>query len=305
MDKIKSPVLVLIGVVIISLALLGTAVFLLQKEKANVQRLQEELDDVRTRQRITETKLDDSKKILADMESQLKSAQDQIANLSSEVQQERVAKEESMAQLNQLKSDLEQQKSLRSDLENKFSQSQQEAQKLQSQLNEFDAKKKELESRIKELEDKASQVELGKIVVGGADAVKTATAATKTKAKKQPVKKEVVQNEPVYSGMPELVSTQKPGAYVSLPVAAVAAEAPANTEGKILVLNKEYDFAVINLGSKDGVASGDVYTVRHNNAIVGDIKVEKVHESMSAAGFVTAGLKDKISEGDKVTKKSK
>lgn len=304
MDKIKSPVLVLIGVVIISLVLLGTAVFLLQKEKANVQRLQEELDDVRTRQRITETKLDDSKKILADMESQLKSAQNQIANLSSEVQQERVAKEESMAQLNQLKSDLEQQKSLRADLENKFSQSQQEAQKLQSQLNGFDAKKKELESRIKELEDKASQVELGKIVVGP-DAAKTAAAAPKTKAKKQPVKKEVVQNEPVNSGMSELVSTQKPGAYASLPVAAVAGEAPVNTEGKILVLNKEYDFAVINLGSKDGVAAGDVYTVRHNNAIVGDIKVEKVHESMSAAGFVTAGLKDKISEGDKVTKKSK
>jgi chromosome segregation ATPase len=301
MDKAKSSVLVLIVVVIVSLGLLGTSFVMLQKEKTNVQRLQEELDDVKTRQRITETKLDDSKKALADMEANLKAAQDQIASLSNEVTQERVAKEESLAKLDQMRSVLEQQKSLRADLEDKFTQSQEGAQKLQSQLSELDTKKKELEGRIKELEDKASQVELGKIVVAP-DASKAAASTTKTKAKKQAVKKEAVKKQSVADKAANL-SAQNIG--VNAGVVTSAAVKDALAEGKVLVLNKEYDFAVINLGSKDGINAGDVFTVYHGSASIGDIKIEKVHESMSAAGFVTAGIKDKINEGDKVAKKSK
>ena len=83
-----------------------------------------------------------------------------------------------------------------------------------------------------------------------------------------------------------------------------AAEAQVATavklEGKISVINKEYNFAVINLGNKDGVAVGNIFSVIHNNKNAGDLKVEKVHDNMSAAGFVTPDLKDKIAEGDKV-----
>ena len=47
------------------------------------------------------------------------------------------------------------------------------------------------------------------------------------------------------------------------------------------------------------------FPIYHNNQYVGDVKVEKVHDAMSAAGFVSADIKDKISEGDKVVPKSK
>ena len=79
-----------------------------------------------------------------------------------------------------------------------------------------------------------------------------------------------------------------------------AAESAAEIEGKIAVVNKDYNFAVINLGSKDEVTIGSIFSVTHNNKDVGDLKVEKVHDSMSAAGFVSADMKDKIAEGDKV-----
>jgi len=62
---------------------------------------------------------------------------------------------------------------------------------------------------------------------------------------------------------------------------------------------------VINIGSKDGVAIGSEFSVFNSDKLLGDIKVEKVRDSMAAAGFVSADLKDKINEGDKVVKKGK
>lgn len=84
-----------------------------------------------------------------------------------------------------------------------------------------------------------------------------------------------------------------------------AQPAAVGLEGKVLVVNKEYNFAVINLGTKDNVAINDVFGVYAKGKYVGDLKVEKVHEAMSAANFVTAGIKDKISEGDKVVLKGR
>ena len=292
MDRAKSPVLVLIVLVIVSLIFLGGTFFLLQKEKNRSQTLQEELDDVKTRQRITETKLDDSKKMLSEMESKLKSAQDQITSLSAELQQEKAAKQESVAQLAQLKQDLDEQKTLRSDLENKFTQSQQDAQKMQAQLNELDAKKKELEIKIKDLESKTSGVELGKIVVSPEASAASVPQVTTKETAKEKAKKQAASKKS---------SKQAAAAPDAINVPAQVAE--TGSEGKVLVLNKEYDFAVINLGSKDGINVGDLFSAYHNNNYIGDLKIEKLHDSMAAAGFVTPDVKDKISEGDKIVKK--
>lgn len=76
-------------------------------------------------------------------------------------------------------------------------------------------------------------------------------------------------------------------------------------EGKVLVVNKEYDFAVIGLGSQDGVRVGDVFAVYHNDKYLGDVAVEKVHDSMAAAGFSSPDLKSKLNEGDRVVQKVK
>ncbi len=72
-----------------------------------------------------------------------------------------------------------------------------------------------------------------------------------------------------------------------------------------MVVNKEYNFVVINLGSKDGVSLGDMFTLVRGKSSIGDIKVEKLHDSMSAAGFISEDLKNKVREGDKVVKKAK
>lgn len=272
-EKIKSPVLILVVLILISLALSGSIFYFLQKERARSAGLQGELEDLKAVQKATEAKLEESKKSIKEYDTKLQEAESQINKLNADLAQERSAKEEAATLAEQLRTDLEQQKSLRSDLEKKLSTAQSEATKIQGQLKELLAKKDDLEKKVKKFEEEAQassqSVELGKVVVAP-EAAAPAAGAVKPSAEKQPVKNAV-----------------------------------AASEGKVLVVNKDYNFAVINLGAKDGINLGDVFSVYRENKYLGDIKVEKVHESMSAAGFLSSGMQDKTIEGDKVVKKTK
>lgn len=71
-------------------------------------------------------------------------------------------------------------------------------------------------------------------------------------------------------------------------------------EGKILVVNKEYDFAVINLGKSDGLNLSDILSVYHEDKHLGNVKVEELRDKLSVVSFLDTGIKDKIKEGDSV-----
>ena len=256
-----APTIILIILILITLALAGGAFHLFQKEKLKSMALREELQDVRAKEIIIESKLEDSKKELAKMEMQLRESKSQVDFLGSELQSEKKLKQESAVQLEQLKVELEGQKSAKAQVEEKLNQSQQTLETLQAEFKQLEDKKAELEVKLGGLEEKQPQdVELGTIVVAGQE---------------------------------------------QQPAAEAAADIPSSLEGKILVVNKDYNFAVINLGSKDGVNINDIFSVYSKNKYIGDLKVEKVHESMSAANFLSPDIKDKVREGDKVTIKNK
>ncbi len=274
-DKAK---IVPIIAIIVSLSFAGAGFYLLQKEKTKAFNLQQDLDALKAKELATETKLEEYKKTISQLESKLKDAQTNIDTLTSSLEQETKVKQEVLVQAQQLRADLEQQKRLRADLEAKVTQAQLDAQKNKAQLQELESKKAQLEVKLKDLEAQAAQtqpiaqaqgVELGTIVVG-----------------------------------PEAgnVSAQAAG---SSPAEYPKSKTAGPLEGKVLVVNKDYNFVVINLGTKDGINTGNVFSLYHNNKYIGDIKVEKIHESMSAADFETASIKDVVSEGDRVVQKTK
>lgn len=270
-NQVKSPLVLLVLLIIVSLFLAGGVFYLLQKEKAKNMVLQEELDGVKATQKATEARLMESKKIAKELDTKLQDSMLQIEKLNSDLQQEKTSREAAAAKAEQLAADLEQQKNLRVNLETKLDQAQKEIGKTQAQLKELSFKKDELEKRLKDLEAQTAAskgVELGKVVV-----------------------------------TPE----STPYAAQEKPKAASPVKQPAkssSSEAKVLVVNKEYNFAVLNMGSKDGVGMGDVFSVYHENKYVGDVKVEKLHDSMAAAGF-SSDLKAKINEGDKAVLKNK
>jgi len=72
-----------------------------------------------------------------------------------------------------------------------------------------------------------------------------------------------------------------------------------------MVVNKEYNFAVIDLGSNNGLSVEDVISVYESGRYIGDVKIEKLQSSMSAVTLLDSGLKDKFSVGKIYTFKVK
>lgn len=269
-SKGKVPSLVLIILVLISLSLAGGAFYLFQKEKVKNLALQDELEGVRTKAKIIENRLEDKEKAVSQLETQLRESKSQVEFLGNELEKQKKLNQDTITQLEQFKVDLEVHKKSKAEAEEKLTRSQEELKKLQAQLKNLEDKKSELENKVKEMEEmKEQKVELGTIVVGQQEPVAVESPLPQEKKNKAP---------------------QQPS---------------SSLEGKILVINKDYNFAVINLGSKDGVNINDNFCVYHKNKYLGDIKIEKVHDSMSAANFVSPDIKDKVREGDKVVIKNK
>lgn len=258
----------LIIIIAISLVISGTVFFLLQQEKSKTLQLSNDLSDTQAKNKSLQSQLDEVMNRVSELQDSLDDAKTQVSSLTAQLTKEKASKQESSRQIAALQQELDQQKALKTDLEKKLADSVQAAQAL-------DARVKGMETQLKDLE-----------------AVKV---ALESKVKNFEDKKNVELGKIVVSQE----NTPAPAA------SAVSAAVPVKAlEGKVLVLNKDYNFAVINLGNKDGVAVGNEFTVFHNNKPIADLKIEKVHEGMSAAGFAPE-LKGKIVEGDKVELKTK
>lgn len=71
-------------------------------------------------------------------------------------------------------------------------------------------------------------------------------------------------------------------------------------DGQVVVVNREYDFIVMNLGRNHGLAIGQEFQVFRNDEVMGRVKVEKVYDELSAAAIVQETQPDTIREGDLV-----
>lgn len=268
-------VIILIVLFIISALTAAGVFYFYQKEHAKNIQLQSQLDELTVRQRVTEGKLSEAKKIAAEFQLKVQEAKSQINVLTDELNQEKSAHLDVSNKLDQINADLEQQKTLRQDLENRLKQSEDAGKIIKDQIKIITKEKTVLEEKIKNLESGVNGVELGKVVVNPDNLPVNPPVKSPTKViEKPPVVKFEKKIEPALI---------KP------------------LEGKVAVVNKEYNFAVINLGSKDGVKLLDEFSVVQSGKVIGSLKVEKVHESMSAAGFGPE-LKDNIKENDVVQK---
>ena len=87
------------------------------------------------------------------------------------------------------------------------------------------------------------------------------------------------------------------GGAVALPVSASSGGA---TQGQVVVINREYDFIVMNLGKNHGLSIGQEFQVVRGSEVLGKVKVEKVYDELSAAAILPDSKKDAIREGDAV-----
>ena len=71
-------------------------------------------------------------------------------------------------------------------------------------------------------------------------------------------------------------------------------------QGQVLVVNRDYDFIVMNLGRNHGLSVGQEFQVSRGSDVLAHVKVEKIYDELSAAAIMPNSKKDDIKEGDEV-----
>jgi len=287
-EKGKSAVIILVVLLILSLSAAGGAYFLFQQEHKRNLILQDDLEEIKTRQKISESRLEEAKLMLAALDGRLKDTRGEIKALAEMLEVEQGKKGEAMAQVEILRVDLDEQRRLRIQLEDDLTYTQETLTDTQGQLDDLGSQKSELEAQINDLkarstnlEDKMEGVELGKIVVNRdkmASKEKSGGWWPWGRKKEEPAK------------------VEEPQPQTNVPA--------GQMQGEILIVNRDYNFVVMNLGLKDGVAVGDLFSLYHDNKYIGDVKISKIHDSMAAADFLSDEAKNLAAEGDKVITKS-
>lgn len=88
---------------------------------------------------------------------------------------------------------------------------------------------------------------------------------------------------------------------VSLQPITVTPEAP-KISAKVIEVNAEYGFIVIDAGSKRGIKAGDtLFVSRNGKELLGKVVVEKVRDSICVAKILYKSLGDAAKKGDTVT----
>ncbi len=236
----------------------------LAKEKELILALAEN-DDLKARLEDIQQSKSDIEEELARIRKELAQAQQELAKAVEA--QETLARsvEDREREVGRLAKDLEHTNSQQKQAADQLAELQAERDALKQQLADLERAKSDLEAKVMELSEHPT-VELDKVVVGG--------------------------EEP--GGLP---ATSAGG--VAWPVSASAGSSSAT--GQVVVVNREYDFIVMNMGKNQGLAVGQEFQIVRGSEVLGKVKVEKVYDELSAAAILPESKKDSIREGDAVT----
>jgi hypothetical protein len=169
--------------------------------------------------------------------------------------------EDRQKEIDRLAKDVEQIRNERKELAAQLSDLKTERDTLQQQLTDAEQAKTDLESKVMELSNQPT-VELDKVLV---------------------------------TGTPHAPAPME-GA-TAMPVASVSS---MPSSGQVVVVNREYDFIVMNVGKNHGLSIGQEFQVVRGNEVLGRVKVEKVYDELAAAAILPESQKDNIREGDTV-----
>lgn len=283
MTKAGKAIVLLLGIMaVLGMAVAGVAISFQMRErdlrmarenelrlmKAEKDELEQQLAEVREAKSRVERELTDAK-------GNLDNATKQLADERQEKEQLAKTAEDRQQQIDRMLRDLEQARSDQRTLTDQLGQLRDEHTAIQRQVTSLQQVRAQLEQKIAEL-SKHPTVELDKVVVNP-PAAPSSTASAPT---------------PDAAASPQAEA----GAASSPPSGSEA----SSLQGQVIVVNREYDFIVVNLGSNQGLALGQEFQVVRGDQVLGRVKVEKVYDELSAAAILPNSNKDAIREGDAV-----
>lgn len=261
-------------------AMLGTTAYYFisyEKEKKAHAEMARQLSDLSQQRDGLQKQFQEAEAAKQALENIINEQKQRIATLNQEITTANTARETLSKEKQDLAAALQGTQQEKRGLEESLSVKLQEAESLKRQLQSLIDEKQRLEARIAtqqasqtEGQSASATEELEKIIVA------TPTASEEVQATGQ--------------GMPMMGSD------------IAAGFTQQGLSGTVLLINQEYEFIIISVGANAGVKVGEIFEVFHNDKSIGSVQIEKLHDTMSAAKFLTGFQLGHVNEGDRATR---
>ena len=279
--KALTVFIVVVMVLLVSSTSIGF--FLYNKELQLRQSAEGERDTSRESEAKLQAELKEVKKQIVLLQDRNKEADEKINNLLDEMELNKGLRDELKKENAALKEQL--------DGFNKVKE------KIKSDLDDSNAKLKEYQGLLRSEQDRASKLQ-GRITE--LETLKSTMEAkiSEMKADLKPYNQRSPQDQIASEIVPPSgLSRDK----VELDKIVVSPQ--EGVRGHILSIDKDTEFVICNLGFKQGVKSGDTLGIYRGEEYLGDVKVTRVQEEMSAADLIPPFSSRKVRKNDTVVLK--
>lgn len=270
----------LIIFVVLSLSLAGLTMFFLHKEIERRKSVEVTLEKSKANEAKIEARLQDAIKQGFLLQEKNKEADEKINGLLDDLELEKGLREELKSENLTLKEQMAQEIKAKEELQKKLAGSEEAKQKaaeLEKQLQaELDAKQA-LEGKIREIEQRKKELEEEMSRLKQAQAEPPQLPLTPpSEAAQVPPKQEEVELEKI------VIAPSK------------------SLEGRVLTVDAQTEFIIINLGANHGIAADKILSVYRDKQYLGDVKITRVQPEMSAADFIPPLSSRQVRKNDQV-----
>jgi len=288
----KALTVFLIVIAILLISLTAISLFFLLQEIEVGKELRSNLEQTQIKEQTLTGSLEEAKKNIFILEEQKKDADEEIESPQGELDLVQGLREEIQKENSKLLDNLEIEKQtkvkIREDLNTQIVQAKERVTALEQEIKSAVDRNKELETQRQELKDKYQGVvkQLGDL--GYAPSVD------------QPMEPEGEASLLSEEALPMIEENNPEEMNENVELGKIVVTPQQEGKGKIISVDKETDFVILDLGEKDGVNSGTVLSVFRGKAYLGDVKVSRVLPEMSAADFLPPLKSQSIRKDDQV-----
>ena len=263
-------------VLLVSSAAIGF--FLYHKETRLRQQAESERDTSREVEMKLQAELKETKRQLVILQDKNREADDKINNLMDEIELNEGLRKELKTENASLKEALE---ALKKDKERNKTDLQEAEKRYKEYLELLKAeqdKSGDLQNRVKELEQAKAQAE------AHIEVMKADLKPYNQRTPEQQIASEVIPPAQLAKDKMELDK--------------IVVNPNEGTRGRVLSVDKEAEFVVSNLGLKQGVQTGSVFSIYRGDEYLGDVRVSRVQEELSAADIIPPFSSRKVRKND-------
>jgi len=298
--KVLTIFLVITGILLITLT--AISLFFFQREIDRRKLAEATLEEYRTEKATIEEELQKAKKQNFLLTEKNKEADERIDDLSDELELEKGLREEMKIEGAALKEQMEAAVAAKETLAQEIKAKTALQERLAADLAVSEKKIKDLETELKAEADRRQKAEQLSAQQQAPEPEKTSGDVGRDSGAKtaEAILDSGVELEEIVVVPGDAVRERR-----SIDAVRVSPEKPVTVldkdlEGRILSVDTETEFVIVNLGKKDGIEVGNILSVYHGDDYAGDIKITRLQPEMSAADLIPPFSIGNVQRNDQV-----